>query len=160
MFVFGSGDSPALHSFPTRRSSDLLGSVLTADGVVELDASVMEGTGLTAGAVGAVSGVPNPVRLARALLEEGREVLARSEEHTSELQSLRHLVCRLLLEKKNRRYHSGAPLRTRCHDRCRADSQTQDARGTRCPPTSPRAARTQHKRHEPRKIQACNSRYS
>src|SRR5258705_7741030 len=29
----------------------------------------------------------------------------RSEEHTSELQSLRHLVCRLLLEKKN---HPGA----------------------------------------------------
>src|ERR1039458_10865311 len=28
-------------------------------------------------------------------------VLTRSEEHTSELQSLRHLVCRLLLEKKN-----------------------------------------------------------
>src|SRR5262245_63870679 len=27
---------------------------------------------------------------------------ARSEEHTSELQSLRHLVCRLLLEKKNK----------------------------------------------------------
>src|SRR5205814_5391533 len=29
----------------------------------------------------------------------------RSEEHTSELQSLRHLVCRLLLEKKNIRNH-------------------------------------------------------
>src|SRR5258705_5771249 len=28
-------------------------------------------------------------------------VVGRSEEHTSELQSLRHLVCRLLLEKKN-----------------------------------------------------------
>src|SRR5205814_4178571 len=28
-------------------------------------------------------------------------VKSRSEEHTSELQSLRHLVCRLLLEKKN-----------------------------------------------------------
>src|SRR5262245_64652745 len=27
----------------------------------------------------------------------------RSEEHTSELQSLRHLVCRLLLEKKKRK---------------------------------------------------------
>src|SRR5258705_12955073 len=27
-------------------------------------------------------------------------VVGRSEEHTSELQSLRHLVCRLLLEKK------------------------------------------------------------
>src|ERR1035438_5504345 len=34
----------------------------------------------------------------------GRErptAVDRSEEHTSELQSLRHLVCRLLLEKKN-----------------------------------------------------------
>src|SRR5215212_12167029 len=30
-------------------------------------------------------------------------VAARSEEHTSELQSLRHLVCRLLLEKKKKR---------------------------------------------------------
>src|SRR5438045_4710745 len=29
----------------------------------------------------------------------------RSEEHTSELQSLRHLVCRLLLEKKNKNRH-------------------------------------------------------
>src|SRR5437899_5423308 len=28
------------------------------------------------------------------------EMFSRSEEHTSELQSLRHLVCRLLLEKK------------------------------------------------------------
>src|SRR5262245_64456453 len=28
--------------------------------------------------------------------------VSRSEEHTSELQSLRHLVCRLLLEKKNK----------------------------------------------------------
>src|SRR5438045_6258182 len=44
----------------------------------------------------------------RALLEsemlndELRE--QRSEEHTSELQSLRHLVCRLLLEKKKKTY--------------------------------------------------------
>src|SRR5205814_8775060 len=29
--------------------------------------------------------------------------LSRSEEHTSELQSLRHLVCRLLLEKKKKK---------------------------------------------------------
>src|ERR1035441_10944866 len=50
---------------------------------------------------------------------------ARSEEHTSELQSLRHLVCRLLLEKKTNvdisptaprdsrtsLYHAGAPAR-------------------------------------------------
>src|SRR5436853_4912004 len=32
----------------------------------------------------------------------GPEEITRSEEHTSELQSLRHLVCRLLLEKKNK----------------------------------------------------------
>src|SRR5258705_10245159 len=31
------------------------------------------------------------------------EELPRSEEHTSELQSLRHLVCRLLLEKKKKK---------------------------------------------------------
>src|SRR5258705_11790366 len=31
-----------------------------------------------------------------------RVPVVRSEEHTSELQSLRHLVCRLLLEKKKR----------------------------------------------------------
>src|SRR5205814_9724079 len=34
------------------------------------------------------------------LLIEDAQVSVRSEEHTSELQSLRHLVCRLLLEKK------------------------------------------------------------
>src|ERR1035438_10630578 len=31
-----------------------------------------------------------------------QKILTRSEEHTSELQSLRHLVCRLLLEKKTK----------------------------------------------------------
>src|ERR1035441_5431217 len=35
--------------------------------------------------------------------DEEQDVEARSEEHTSELQSLRHLVCRLLLEKKKRK---------------------------------------------------------
>src|SRR2546425_9715691 len=43
----------------------------------------------------------------------------RSEEHTSELQSLAYLVCRLLLEKKNKLpggRHRHAPSR---HDRCR-----------------------------------------
>src|SRR5262245_63379284 len=33
-------------------------------------------------------------------LDIAKDELPRSEEHTSELQSLRHLVCRLLLEKK------------------------------------------------------------
>src|SRR5262245_64990311 len=42
-------------------------------------------------------GAENP----RALIgSAAQDHLTRSEEHTSELQSLRHLVCRLLLEKK------------------------------------------------------------
>src|SRR5438046_7949732 len=35
----------------------------------------------------------------------------RSEEHTSELQSLTNLVCRLLLEKKNRKIHRSSKER-------------------------------------------------
>src|SRR5262245_64907523 len=40
--------------------------------------------------------------------------LARSEEHTSELQSLRHLVCRLLLETKTRRGRWGLGTSSPC----------------------------------------------
>src|SRR2546430_11757600 len=36
--------------------------------------------------------------------------LARSEEHTSELQSQSNLVCRLLLEKKKKKQHSTSSL--------------------------------------------------
>src|SRR5258705_9858158 len=49
---------------------------------------------------------PRRVRAARArgnpcrAAVRDRRLAGRSEEHTSELQSLRHLVCRLLLEKK------------------------------------------------------------
>src|SRR5262245_65232112 len=41
----------------------------------------------------------------------------RSEEHTSELQSLRHLVCRLLLEKKKKTTKSQAVDKSRPHAR-------------------------------------------
>src|SRR5437870_11339089 len=72
-----------LHSFPTRRSSDL--SRLAARGRVV---------------------VPDqPLRMQRMSRVGGqgdrRAPLQRSEEHTSELQSRGHLVCRLLLAKKN-----------------------------------------------------------
>src|SRR5207253_6973662 len=39
-----------------------------------------------------------------------RDACFRSEEHTSELQSRGHLVCRLLLEKKNERGRSHLPV--------------------------------------------------
>lgn len=51
------------------------GSVLTAAGTVEMDASIMEGDRLRCGAVGAVTCVANPVALARRVLEDGRHVL-------------------------------------------------------------------------------------
>src|SRR2546425_3537272 len=46
--------------------------------------------------------------------DPGRPQLARSEEHTSELQSLAYLVCRLLLEKKK---HETAERPVRCRPR-------------------------------------------
>jgi len=48
------------------------GSVLTSEGTVEADASIMEGDRLRNGAVASVSGVANPVTLARRILEDGR----------------------------------------------------------------------------------------
>jgi beta-aspartyl-peptidase (threonine type) len=51
------------------------GAALTEYGRVELDASMMDGTSRAAGAVAAVRGVRNPIRAARAVLEEGRHVL-------------------------------------------------------------------------------------
>src|SRR5438309_6311746 len=71
-----------LHSFPTRRSSDL--------SFKDLGMTVL-------------------VSMVRQMIAEGAPIEAvacastgdRSEEHTSELQSQFHLVCRLLLEKKN-----------------------------------------------------------
>src|SRR5205814_9315417 len=42
-------------------------------------------------------------RLRKSFHTRGLSSKTRSEEHTSELQSLRHLVCRLLLEKKKKK---------------------------------------------------------
>ena len=51
------------------------GSCTTSDGTIEMDASVMEGSRLAAGAVGAVECIRNPIRLARAVLEDGHHIL-------------------------------------------------------------------------------------
>jgi beta-aspartyl-peptidase (threonine type) len=51
------------------------GSVLTSEGTIEMDASIMEGDTLRCGAVGAVSRVANPIVLARHVLEDERHVL-------------------------------------------------------------------------------------
>src|SRR5438445_13441346 len=78
VFFYSSGHHRALHSFPTRRSSDLFAAWLwvTSPLVTSQVASV---------------GLGEDIGLVRG---------PRSEEHTSELQSRQYLVCRLLLEKK------------------------------------------------------------
>ena len=50
------------------------GSVFTADGTHEMDASVMEGQQRRAGAVALVTGVKNPIRLARRVMEQSEHV--------------------------------------------------------------------------------------
>src|SRR5580698_2727842 len=51
------------------------GAALTRDGGAELDAAIMEGHGMRAGAVAAIRHVKNPVDLARRVMEKSRHVL-------------------------------------------------------------------------------------
>src|SRR5439155_20092309 len=104
--LYYSGRHPVLPSFPTRRSSDLcppLSWSIHAPAYV----AVALRSSLPA------SSCPTCCRLSRRSASrsltpyvcrryatEPRTCAGRSEEHTSELQSRGHLVCRLLLEKK------------------------------------------------------------
>src|SRR3712207_7367174 len=61
---------------------------------------------------GGLRDVEFAVQLLQLVHGRGDPSLRRSEEHTSELQSRQYLVCRLLLEKKNKYKHAhctGAP---------------------------------------------------
>lgn len=51
------------------------GSVLNAEGNVECDASIMDGRNLDAGAVAGVTGIKNPVCLARKVMEDSPHVM-------------------------------------------------------------------------------------
>src|SRR5436305_5180412 len=95
MFLFKSyPDHRDLHSFPTRRSSDLEPIAEPRPGVTTEAVDLLD---------------PAAVRTATARLRPAVVYhlagAARSEEHTSELQSRPHLVCRLLLEKKKRQHN-------------------------------------------------------
>jgi beta-aspartyl-peptidase (threonine type) len=50
------------------------GAVFNNDGVHEMDASIMDGSNLMAGAVGLIKNVKNPVSLARAVMEKSEHV--------------------------------------------------------------------------------------
>ncbi|MBK9271028.1 MAG: isoaspartyl peptidase/L-asparaginase [Saprospiraceae bacterium] len=51
------------------------GSVFTHDGKIEMDASIMDGSNLDAGAIAACTGIQNPVLLARLVMEKTDHVL-------------------------------------------------------------------------------------
>ena len=55
------------------------GSVLNEYGKVEMDASIMDGRDLSAGAVAAVSNIANPVQLARLVMSESEHVMLIAE---------------------------------------------------------------------------------
>src|SRR5690606_39517383 len=105
LFSLSFCDLRDLHSFPTRRSSDLL----RIDDVVLRQADVFRGnaTGLAV----KLDEIGRTERRGGQEVIEGTRrraiaLVARSEEHTSELQSRENLVCRLLLEKKKTKNHT------------------------------------------------------
>ena len=55
------------------------GSTLNLLGRVEMDAAIMTAEQLRAGAVAAVSGIRNPIKLARRVMEDGRHVMLAAE---------------------------------------------------------------------------------
>ena len=55
------------------------GSVLNENGKVELDAAIMDGRDLSAGAVAAVDNIANPIQLARLVMTESEHVMLISE---------------------------------------------------------------------------------
>ena len=55
------------------------GSVFTADGTHEMDAAIMDGKDLYAGAVSLVSGIKNPISLARDVMEKSDHVFLAGE---------------------------------------------------------------------------------
>ncbi len=69
------------------------GSALTTDGTVEMDASIMEGDGLTNGAVACVTAIRHPVTLARLILEEGRHSFFVGEGAMARARALGVLLC-------------------------------------------------------------------
>src|SRR5687768_18288091 len=104
--MFYTGAHPKLHSFPTRRSSDLR----APSAAVRTTRLTRSGPSCvrTPAVIHAVGKATSPTRTRAVPFDTGvftsrLTSATRSEEHTSELQSRLQLVCRLLLEKKNRK---------------------------------------------------------
>jgi beta-aspartyl-peptidase (threonine type) len=84
-----------------------IGSVLNRDGAVEMDAGIMEGEHLNAGACAGVTRVKNPIRLARAILEsENTFMVANGAERFAEGHGLELIAPEeFIIEEEARRWH-------------------------------------------------------
>ena len=84
-----------------------IGAALNADGFVELDAGVMDGRGLRAGAIAAVRDIRHPVDLARAVMEDGRHVLlvAEGASRFADLAGIEKADPKLFIVERRRRQH-------------------------------------------------------
>src|SRR3712207_8786082 len=67
---------------------------------IRFDESDVRAMGRSATGVKAMTLRDGDIAVGMEVAKEDEELLVRSEEHTSELQSRQYLVCRLLLEKK------------------------------------------------------------
>src|SRR5688572_31075831 len=95
------GDHRDLHSFPTRRSSDL--PLAMRRSAQRVPASPLQySSRATASSTPRVPRLTAIIGSTPSRSAHWRNSSVRSEEHTSELQSQSNLVCRLLLEKKNK----------------------------------------------------------
>src|SRR5689334_23981359 len=100
MLCSSDGDHRELHSFPTRRSSDLADEhVLDWHHFPEVPDRAHR-VRVFLEAYGELPAVDVADTVSRRMHSTRDLMAGRSEEHTSELQSQFHLVCRLLLEKK------------------------------------------------------------
>jgi beta-aspartyl-peptidase (threonine type) len=85
------------------------GSALNSLGKVEMDAAIMEGQSLRAGAVAAVSGIKNPIKLARRVMEDGRHVLLAGEGASLFARQIGFPQCApdsLVIEREKKRWES------------------------------------------------------
>src|SRR5207253_10618074 len=96
-FFHCAGDHPCLPSFPTRRSSDLLCRAMNCGPFTFQWACLVCNSRSMASA-------RRWFKRSITWLRVRTASVFRSEEHTSELQSRGHLVCRLLLEKKKQEW--------------------------------------------------------
>src|SRR3989441_5666165 len=113
LFIFNE-----LRTATAAATSDKLGEILLREGLItqdQLKKALLEqkNTGMRLGYTLVKLGFVEETEISKMLARQYRMPavdLSRSEEHTSELQSLAYLVCRLLLEKKKKKNNEAGAI--------------------------------------------------